>query len=58
MRSVVFVGWFVSSFVNMFVIILRPNISKAVGDRQSFPIDHQYEMAYSESNDHVIDDVA
>jgi len=33
------------------------NISETVRDRALVPKDHQYEMAYSESNGHVNDDV-
>jgi len=33
------------------------NISKTVRDRGLVPKDHQYEMAYGESNGHVTDDV-
>jgi len=51
--SCIFVGWFVPSFV----IFWRPNISKAVGDRGSGPMDYQEEMAYGESNGHLIDHV-
>jgi len=41
-------------FVN---IALRTNISKTVGDKDSVAMEHIQEMAYGESNDHVIDDV-
>ena len=53
MRSAVFVGcvrWLVRVLT-----YVGSNISKAVGDRGS--MDHQWEMAHSESSGHVIDEV-
>jgi len=36
-------------------IYLDGNISQAVRDRGAVPKNHQQEMAYGESNDHVIE---
>ena len=52
-----FVRWCV--FVNVFVNMSSggANILKTVGDRGSVPMHQQQEMAYGESNGHVIDDI-
>ena len=58
MRSVVFVGWLVGSLVRLLTCSLSfmgPNILKTVGDRDSVTMEHRYEMAYGESNGHMID---
>jgi len=34
---------------------MGPNILKTVGDRDSVTMEHRYEMAYGESNGHMID---
>jgi len=47
-----------ASTIKLFTpICLEPNISKMTGGRDSVPMDHQQEMAYGESNDHVANDV-
>ena len=50
---IVLVGAFAGVFILFVNIVLGPNISKAVGYRDSVPVDHQWQMAYGESNDHV-----
>jgi len=52
----VFVGWFVREYVCSLTCVGAAYL-ETVGDRGSDPMNYQREMAYSESNGHVLDDV-